>query len=199
MSKQIAVLFKRVPEELNDYIVASQITQAEALKFFIELWRAGKWRRTGMLWWNLRDGWPVISDAIVDYYGRKKLAYEYVKRVQADVCAMVAQASPPATVAGHPLVIVNDTLKPVSAQVTVKDADSEKVLFGGKFEVARNGKAVLGTIAAPARPAMWLLEWAVSGGPPQRNHYLAGPRPFSLAQYKGWLEKLGLAAFDFGF
>jgi len=195
MARQIAVLFERVPEELNDYIVASQITQAEALKFFIELWRAGKWRRTGMLWWNLRDGWPVISDAIVDYYGRKKLAYEYLKDLQADVCAIVGEAS----AATHPLLMVNDTLRPVSAQVRVEDADSQKTLFQGKFEVERNGKAVLGAIAAPSRPAMWLLESSVSGGPSQFNHYLAGPRPFSLAQYKGWLDKLGLGAFDFGF
>ncbi|MGD0091346.1 MAG: sugar-binding domain-containing protein [Planctomycetota bacterium] len=209
MSKQIEVLFERVPEELNDYIVASQFVQAEALKFFIERWRAGKWRRTGLLWWNLRDGWPVISDAIVDYYGRKKLAYEYVKRIQANVCAIVTQASAPAVAQAaarlssptgyHPLLVVNDTLERVCGQAVVTDADTEDVLFDSAFEAERNGQVVLGAIAAPAQPAMWLLEWTCSGGAPQRNHYLAGPRPFLLQQYKGWLRKMGLGNFDFGF
>ena len=43
---------------LDDFIFASQVSQAEAKKFFIERLRIGKGRRTGILWWNLRDGWP---------------------------------------------------------------------------------------------------------------------------------------------
>jgi len=215
MAKQIAVLFDRVPEELDDYILASQISQAEACKFFIELWRAGKWRRTGMLWWNLRDGWPLFSDAVVDYYGRRKLAYEYIRRVQADVCALCGEAAesrahtppapgqegaalkrphsrPPSAVAAHPLIVVNDTLYSVEGHLSVTDADSGNILFAGSFVVERNGKAVLGSLTAPPKPAFWLLEWSVAGGAEHRNHYLAGPRPFSLEQYKTWLKKLEL-------
>lgn len=46
MTKQIAVLFDRVPDELDDYVLASQISQAEANKFFIERWRGGKTTRS---------------------------------------------------------------------------------------------------------------------------------------------------------
>ena len=56
--------------------------QAEALKFFVEWFRAGMWRRTGILWWNLPDRWPQFSDAVVDYYGAKKLAFECLRRCQ---------------------------------------------------------------------------------------------------------------------
>ncbi|MCY3020009.1 MAG: glycoside hydrolase family 2 [Planctomycetota bacterium] len=187
MAKQIAVLFDRAPDTLDDYILASQISQAEALKFFIERWRAGKWRRTGMLWWNLRDGWPIISDAIVDYYNRPKLAYAYVKRLQTDVCAICGEPQD----GRHPLVVVNDTRRPAAGEFVARDADTGAVRFEGGFEIGSNGKATLGSVAQAARPAMWLLEWKV-GGTVHRNHYLAGPRPFSLPQYKGWLEKLGL-------
>ena len=75
MAKQITLLFDRVPDTLDDFVLASQIVQGEANKFFVEWWRQGKWRRTGILWWNLRDGWTIFSDSVVDYFNRKKLAY----------------------------------------------------------------------------------------------------------------------------
>ena len=31
----------------------------------------GLWRRTGIIWWNVIDGWPQISDAVMDWYGCK--------------------------------------------------------------------------------------------------------------------------------
>lgn len=86
----------------------------------------------------------------------------------------------------------NDTLAPVAGKLIVTDADTGNVLFAGDFTVERNGRAVLTSLPQAAKPAMWLLEWSVAGGEPCRNHYLAGPRPFSLAQYKSWLKQ-GLA------
>ncbi|MFR1758170.1 MAG: glycoside hydrolase family 2 protein, partial [Christensenellaceae bacterium] len=60
---------------LNDFALASQLSQAEAMKFFIERFRSQRGRRTGLIWWNIMDGWPQFSDAVVDYYGTKKLAF----------------------------------------------------------------------------------------------------------------------------
>ena len=79
MANQISILFNVTPGQLESFIQASQICQSEAMKFFIERFRMGNWRRTGILWWNIRDGLPLISDAIVDYYNRPKLAYSYIK------------------------------------------------------------------------------------------------------------------------
>ena len=187
MGKQIEVLFQAIPDNLDDYILASQISQAEAKKFFIERFRSGKWRRTGILWWNLRDGWPIISDAIVDYYGGRKLAYEVIKRVQADVCAICGEAE----LDWHTLHVVNDTLQPASGQLTVRDLDSGAVLFAGDYAVEANGRTELGAVPAATEPAMWLLEWT-HGDQTLRNHYLAGPRPFALADFRRWLAALGL-------
>ena len=50
-----------------------------ALKYWIELSRSRKGRTWGLLWWNLRDGWPIISDGVVDYYFGKKKAYDAIK------------------------------------------------------------------------------------------------------------------------
>ena len=186
MSNQIKVLFDTVPDNLDDYIMASQISQAEAMKYFVEWARLGKWRRTGMLWWNLRDGWPVISDAVVDYYGRKKLAYDYLRRVQADVCAICAEPA-----AGRQeVVLVNDTLAPVTGCVSVRAAEGAAPLLETAFSIPANGRIVAGTVAESATPALYQLAWTVAGRT-RRNHYLAGPRPFSLEQYRHWLALLG--------
>jgi hypothetical protein len=50
----------------------------------------------------------------------------------------------------------------------------------------------VGSIPQSNRPTLWLIEWTVAGRR-FRNHYLAGPRPFKLADYKRWLRALGLA------
>lgn len=68
MADQIKELFGFIPENLEDFVLTSQISQAEAKKFFIEMFRIKKWRRTGIIWWNVIDCWPQFSDAIVDYY-----------------------------------------------------------------------------------------------------------------------------------
>ncbi len=91
MWNQVVTLFGEGSIALSDlehFSRASQISQAEAKKYFIERFRLTKWRRTGIIWWNLIDGWPQISDAVVDYYGDKKLAYYYIKQSQKPVQMM---------------------------------------------------------------------------------------------------------------
>ena len=62
--------------------------------------------RSGILWWNVIDGWPQFSDAIVDYYFGKKLAYHYIRRVQRPVCVIVGEPGPGKYL---PVVVCNDT------------------------------------------------------------------------------------------
>jgi beta-mannosidase len=81
MAKQVKELFDLIPEGLEDFVLASQISQAEAKGFFVELFRVQA-HRSGIIWWNLIDGWPQFSDAVVDYYFHKKLAYYYLRQSQ---------------------------------------------------------------------------------------------------------------------
>ncbi len=190
MSEKIEKLFGTVPENLDDYILASQIAQAEAFKFFIEWWRIHKWRKTGILWWNLRDGWPIFSDAVVDYYNRPKLAYQYIKRVQTDVAAIAGEAEGDGR---HPIVVVNDTREFAAGTVRITDLDSEKGLFEAPFTCAPNGRVEIGRLPSPGRHAMWRIQLE-AGRFRQENHYLAGVPPFDLATYRVWLQRLGLRA-----
>ncbi len=187
MANQISVLFEDIPNNLEDFILASQISQAEALKFFIEKWRSEKEFRSGILWWNLRDCWPIISDAIVDYYYRKKLAYTYVKTSQTDISAMITEAER----GNHKLMVVNDTPKSVSGRISVYDADSKSVLFQGAFEVSVNGVSTVSEISAVDIASMWLIRMDIDNSSTEYvNHYLAGPRPFCLEVYKKWLKQI---------
>lgn len=182
MTNQISKVFGEVPRGLDEFIAASQIVQAEAKKYFIEFWRTGRPYRSGILWWNLRDGWPILSDAVVDYYFSKKLAYYYIKRAQEN--AMVS-ANDDLEITG-----VNDSFKPVSGEVRITDAESGEKLFEKKFKIPANGKAALGRIAeTPAERGMLLIEYEI-GGRKLLNHYLYGKPPFALGDYLKWQKKL---------
>ena len=187
MINQIKCVFTEVPTELDRFIQASQIIQAEAKKYFIEFWRMNKGQRNGILWWNLRDGWPVISDAIVDYYYSKKLAYHYVKRVQTDVCVMIGDANEK----GHPVVIVNDTLNVANGSLLIKDADSSEILMSKSFKVDINGKTNAGYIDKIVMPKLWLIEWTVDDEK-YTNHYFAFQPHVKLDVYLKWLPLLKL-------
>ncbi|MCX7045308.1 MAG: glycoside hydrolase family 2, partial [Candidatus Sumerlaeota bacterium] len=196
MTNQIISLFGESPKDLDKFILASQIVQAEAKKYFIEMWRMDKFRKTGIIWWNLRDGWPILSDAIVDYYNRKKLAYDYIKRVQTDVCVMIGDtkenagaAADAAKDSAHPIVVVNDTRTESKGSFTVKDASSNEPLFSGNFTVPANGKITAGTIPKAAKQSLWLIEWRI-GESAYHNHYLAGEPPFNFGEYSKWQEVL---------
>ncbi len=181
MTNQIKCVFGEVPTDLKQFITASQIVQAEAMKYFIEFWRMNKGERNGILWWNLRDGWPIISDAIVDYYGGKKLAYKYIKGVQTDVCVMIGDAMN----GKHPVIAVNDTREKISFIITVKDAETGKTVLVKNVTLAENGKASAGFVQASGSTKMFFIEWEVKGKK-FFNHYLAYNPPIQLEEYLKW-------------
>lgn len=187
MANQVRELFGEIPDDLESFALASQISQAEAKKFFIESTRLRKWRTSGILWWNVIDGWPQFSDAIVDYYFSRKLAYEYIWRVQRPVCVIIGE---PGTGKHLPVVICNDTRQPATVDYTVRDAESEEVVAAGTFTApaGQNWQADrIRTYASDQK--LYLITWEIAG---ERfgNHYLAGRPPFALERYRRWLAMI---------
>jgi beta-mannosidase len=185
MANQIKELFGVIPEDINDFILASQITQAEAKKFFIERARLSDniW---GIIWWNVIDCWPQISDAIVDYYFSKKLAYYYIKRVQEPFCIMITEPESWYV----KIVGVNDTLREKRGTYRVYDADTREELSSGNFSVSFYQKKLLDKIrVSRGEQRLFIIEWEVDD---KRflNHYLLGNPPFDLERYKEWLKIL---------
>lgn len=186
MAKQVRQLFGTVPQNLEDFIFASQISQAEALKFFIENVRIHKETKGGILWWNLIDGWPQFSDAVVDYYFNKKTAFDYIKRAQQPVALMFGEMED-----WHlPLTASNDTLQEIRGRYRVRRIDGNAALLEGSFTINPNENTSLGALPMMySEQGMLLIEWEIDGSR-YFNHYLYGYPAFDLAAYKGWFQKL---------
>ncbi|NLC56301.1 MAG: glycoside hydrolase family 2 [Armatimonadetes bacterium] len=193
MADQIQELFGVAPDNLEEFALASQISQAEAKKFFVEMTRLKKWQRTGVLWWNVIDCWPQFSDAIVDYYYGKKLAYHYLRRVQAPVCLMVDEPE-----SWHVRVVAgNDSRQPASGPYRIWDADTGETLMQGEFHTEANANQELGRLRiSHGHQRLFLIQWELAGKT-YGNHYLLGKPPISFEQYRRWLK--AIAALPEGF
>ena len=187
MAKQTAEVFGAIPDDLDGFILASQLVQAEAFKFFIELARLRKWERSGVIWWNLLDGWPQFSDAVVDWYWGKKLACHWIKQAQSPLHLMFDEPR------GWHIALVagNDSLQPRAGQYQVRDAYTGEALLEGDFAVPANENRPLARL--PVCCGEWrlfLIEWR-SGGEIHRSHYLHGkPRLEALEGIAGILRPL---------
>jgi len=191
MTKQIESLFGRAPSTLEDFVEASQATQAEALKSFIERFRVRKWRTTGIIWWNLLDGWPQFSDAVVDYYFRKKRAFDVVRRAQSPILLVVHETAD----GQHELLVCNDTRDNNRIQYEVRNVESGVLVGAGTSVAPADSVQRVGAIASPSGQAMLALSW-VSGLGPGRSHHLAGEPPFDLGEYLRWFDCLAFEAGD---
>lgn len=75
----------RYPNSFDDLLYASQLMQAEAIRYGVEHWRRNRERCMGAIIWQLNDIWPVASWASIDYYGRWKALHYAAKRFFAPV------------------------------------------------------------------------------------------------------------------
>ena len=69
----------KYPSEFGTLLYASQLLQAEAMRYGVEHMRRHRGRCMGALYWQLNDIWPTASWASIDYYGRWK-ALQYVAK-----------------------------------------------------------------------------------------------------------------------
>ncbi|MBQ8726084.1 MAG: glycoside hydrolase family 2 protein [Clostridia bacterium] len=68
------------PSKMEDLVYASQLLQAEAMKYGVEHLRRNRGRCMGTLYWQLNDCWPVASWASIDGSGRYKALHYDAKR-----------------------------------------------------------------------------------------------------------------------
>lgn len=61
-------------------LYASQLLQAEAMRYGVEHLRRHRGRCMGTLYWQLNDIWPTASWSSIDYYGRLKALHYVAKR-----------------------------------------------------------------------------------------------------------------------
>ena len=183
----VRTFFGEVPAALDDAVSASQIVQAEGFKYAIESGRQAKWARTGVLWWNLVDGWPQISDAVVDWYLGEKLAFEIIAASQRPLALVVAEPD-----GQHlPLLACNDTRRDAAGSflVTRVDVGAKTEVLSGEYLSPANETVQIGILDLPAEPSILVVEWQDVDGA-ARNHYLVGTPPFEFKTIRGWYEEV---------
>ena len=179
-------LFNRKFDNISDFVRASQINQAEALKSFVERFRADKERRSGIILWNIIDGWPQMSDAVVDYYLEKKLSYSYIKRSQQKVCLMVKELDKKGNCQ---LVAVNDTLQSVSIDYVVTRLDNgEKT--SGNVVLDADGFETLDLFRFGDCKAFLLIEWTINGEK-YKNHFVSNIKGVNFDKYVEYADLCG--------
>jgi len=102
----------RYPETFESFLFASQILQAEAIKYGVENWRKQRGKCMGTIFWQVNDCNPVVSWSSIDYFGRWKPLQYYVKKMFAPV--LLVATDDDTRVAFD---LVNDSLNVVSGTV----------------------------------------------------------------------------------
>jgi beta-mannosidase len=70
----------RYPNDFETVLYASQLLQADAIRYGVEHFRRNRGRCMGAIYWQLNDCWPVASWSSIDYCGRLKALHYYAKR-----------------------------------------------------------------------------------------------------------------------
>ena len=68
------------PNDFDTLLYASQLLQAEAIKYGVEHFRRNRGRCMGAIYWQINDCWPAASWASIDYYFRWKALHYFAKR-----------------------------------------------------------------------------------------------------------------------
>lgn len=148
----------RYPNNFDDLLYASQLMQAEAIRYGVEHWRRNRGRCMGAIIWQLNDIWPVASWASIDYYGRWKALHYAAKRFFAPVMISAEEegelSQNPKINEYHPapleksfrLNVCNETLRDVTGKVVWALRTPDGAI------VRQNQQ----TLTIPAMSAKWL-------------------------------------------
>ena len=184
MHDQVSGFFGSVPEKLEDFAGASQIVQAEAMKYFVENFRKDKGKRTGIIWWNAIDCWPQFSDAVIDYYYNWKLAAHYLKNVQQSVLLMFSE--PEAwCIRLHG---INDHQREIRLHYTVTDLETQQCCLTGDAILPADSSCELAALRVSlGKQQIFRIDYSYDGRK-CFNHYLLAAPPVDKNLYKKWLE-----------
>jgi len=119
-------------KSIEQLVYLSQITQARAVKMYVEHLRAHNFRNSGALFWQFNDCCPAISWSAIDAAYEPKAIYYYTKRFFSNLLIAVVsewkktKASLPPTFQPLNITVINDTNQPITATLSCRLID----LFG---------------------------------------------------------------------
>jgi beta-mannosidase len=145
------------PAKFEVLLYASQLLQAEAVRYGVEHWRRNRGRCMGALYWQANDCWPAASWASMDCHGRWKALHYYARRFFAPVmlsCEETGELTGRLAITDEPrpvaytarLAVANETLAPVKGRV-------HWALRGNGSQLLMKGEADL---EVPALSSRWV-------------------------------------------
>lgn len=145
------------PASFEMLLYASQLLQADAIRYGIEHFRRHRGRCMGTVVWQLNDIWPVASWASIDYYGRWKALHYAEKKAFAPVmisCEEVGELSE------RPFCIAQPVPIEKSARLHVANETMESVSGIVKWELRNPDSSILKSgeekVTVPALDGVWL-------------------------------------------
>lgn len=128
----------KYPNDFGTMLYASQLLQAEAIRYGVEHLRRNRGRCMGALYWQLNDIWPVASWASIDYYGRYKALQYVAKKFFAPVMISCCEIGETET---RPFVVMQPDVYDYSTQARLSVANETVNFVTGTVEWAlRNAK-----------------------------------------------------------
>ncbi len=128
-----------VPNDLEEYIAYSMLTQAEGLKYGIEHYRRNKPKTSGALFWQLNDCWPGTSWSVIDYYLLPKASYHYAKKFYHPILLTIDHDPG----AGLKVWVVNDRLEGYEDEIELAVYDFHgEIAFSKRWNVSVEANSV---------------------------------------------------------
>ncbi|MDY3766256.1 MAG: glycoside hydrolase family 2 protein [Lachnospiraceae bacterium] len=145
------------PTNFDTLLYASQLLQAEAIRYGVEHFRRNRGRCMGAIVWQLNDCWPVASWSSIDYYGRWKALHYCEKRFFAPVMVSCAEEGI-LTQNTNPNAEPYEVRKSIHLNVANETRDAVEVsvrwaLRDAKAQIIRGGEE---TLKVPALESVWL-------------------------------------------
>ena len=147
----------RYPECFENLLYASQLLQADAIRYGVEHFRRWRGRCMGAVVWQLNDIWPVASWASIDYYGRWKALHYAEKKMFAPVmisCEEIGELSE------RPFCITEPAPIEKSAKLHVANETMQPVTGVAEWELCKPNSEVIikgcQEITVPALDGVWL-------------------------------------------
>lgn len=186
ITAQVKTLFGDNVKEIDEFCKASQISSAEAMKYFVETFRINRNTRGGIMWWNLLDAWPQVSEATIDYYFNKKISYHYLKRSQTPICFMCDEKD------GELLLyLINDTENQITVSYSVRNVYSSETLCNGNATCQAYYSQFVQSIKIPPKDkSFYLISWEYDGKE-YSNSFHSNIIDIDLNKYLTAMEKCG--------
>lgn len=188
MENHIKMGFGYLPDDYKEFTLLSQFIHAEGNKFFVENARNGKPYKTGLILWNLLDGWPQFSEALVDFYFDKKPGFTTVSRSYEPLLVTVFENND----SQYQINVINDTLKAQNVKCKVYDIDSKQVYFDGEISVDKNSSvkgAIFNDIYFEQKCLVIEFEY---DGKKCINHFITGYPIYKKDDFVRWYKLLGI-------